>query len=354
MKKQRNTLATLQNNLHNDKPFLFGTLCLHLCDSCQLRCTYCNYKSNKRAIFLKERTLAFLRQLEFLNVVIVGGGEPTFGASRSDRFSLVLQSLNAHHIGLITNGVEFPIFKPHTRKPNWVRVSLDACTKETYARLKKMDFFETVVRNLRKYHGLGLDFLGIGFTVTKDNVRDIPLLPALLREHGLDDGEVFVQFKFLRGYAEMLPSERDLAEASAALSSNAASVGLDRFFSERTNLHNLPTFFLDRTYLRPTVSTCYYCLLYLLVKANGDIYPCGSMAFRSLNKLGNANKVDANLIVDSVRQFYEARVPQISPDCVGCWDDHINVGMHTYLENEPDQFRAEEFLFPYPFSRFWG
>ncbi|MDQ1248744.1 MAG: hypothetical protein QG597_3117, partial [Actinomycetota bacterium] len=241
-----------------------------------------------------------------------------------------------------------------TRKPDWVRVSLDACTPQTYARLKQADFFGTVVRNLGEYRTLGLDFLGIGFTVTKHNVADIPLLPKFLRDNRLDDGEVFVQFKFLRGYPDMLPGQPDLIEAVTGLSTNARLLGLESFFAQRTNLSNLPTFFSDRTHLRPTVPRCHYSMIYLLVKANGDAYPCGSMAFRSLNRLGNVNEVDIDFIVENARRFHGTNVPVSNADCVGCWDDHINVAMQQLLENGLGHDPGDELLFPYPFSRFWG
>jgi radical SAM protein with 4Fe4S-binding SPASM domain len=347
-------LSILRNNIGSTTPFAFGTLCLHICDSCQLRCGYCNYKDSKRPVFLDEKPVALLRQLEFLNVVIVGGGEPTFGASRGERFAHVLGSLRAPRIGLITNGVEIPLLAPSTRKLDWVRVSLDACTRQTYVALKKVDRFDTVVQNLRKYHTMDLTFLGVGFTVTKDNVRDIPLLPALLHSNNLRDGEIFIQFKFLRGYPELLPSAADLIEAATTLVANAERLGLSNFLATRTNLANLSTFFSDRTYLQPTTSKCYYSLLYLLVKANGDVYPCGSMAFRSLNRLGNANDGDIDSITNNARRFHELNTPESNPTCVGCWDDHINVALQKFLGGEPPPRVRDELLFPYPFSRFWG
>jgi radical SAM protein with 4Fe4S-binding SPASM domain len=225
-------LSILRNNIGSTTPFAFGTLCLHICDSCQLRCGYCNYKDSKRPVFLDEKPVALLRQLEFLNVVIVGGGEPTF--------------------------------------------------------------------------------------------------------------------------PELLPSAADLIEAATMLVANAERLGLSNFLATRTNLANLSTFFSDRTYLQPTTSKCYYSLLYLLVKANGDVYPCGSMAFRSLNRLGNANDGDIDSITNNARRFHELNTPESNPACVGCWDDHINVALQKFLGGEPPPRVCDELLFPYPFSRFWG
>jgi MoaA/NifB/PqqE/SkfB family radical SAM enzyme len=74
------------------------------------------------------------------------------------------------------------------------RVSLDAATAATYARIRGIDAFDTVIENLRRFasmDGAERPRLSFWLTVMRENLRELPALVNLAAEIGVS--EVYVQ-----------------------------------------------------------------------------------------------------------------------------------------------------------------
>ncbi len=116
-------------------------------------------------------------------VVIEGGGEPTLHP-QFDTVTRQARELGLA-LGLITNGY-VPLSRP--RDFEWIRVSLDASTRDQYRRLKKVDGFERVIGNLMNLAAVRAGTtLGVGYVLTNlnDDLAALERLVLFLRKIGV-------------------------------------------------------------------------------------------------------------------------------------------------------------------------
>ncbi|CAK7027906.1 MAG: hypothetical protein DELT_02654 [Desulfovibrio sp.] len=141
---------------------------------CNCRCTYCAQDLSMRGStgypampllnnLLKENILAKDCRMSW------GGGEPTFAPD----FSEVCAELrkNGTYQEFFTNSTLFSQEIALTLRENkgLVLTSLDAGTRETYRKVKGIDAFSAVVRNLRAYANENPDALILKYLVTDEN-----------------------------------------------------------------------------------------------------------------------------------------------------------------------------------------
>jgi MoaA/NifB/PqqE/SkfB family radical SAM enzyme len=117
-------------------------------------------------------------------LVIEGGGEPTI----YPRFREVVDSATEKGlaVGLITNGIVFN-YSDLLPKMEWVRVSLDADSRETFSEWKGKDAFYDVLGNIRKMcENAGDCVIGVGYVVTMHNIKYLEEITMLLYEYGVN------------------------------------------------------------------------------------------------------------------------------------------------------------------------
>lgn len=179
------------------KPFLFpervaairdGTVAppvhvqLILSDLCNQNCHFCCFRDESspelRGMFAEgenhnpNRMLPFDKVIEILDdcaemgvkgIELTGGGEPTI----HKQFSKVVEAINARGLkwGLITNGVR----PQDLSTAEWVRVSLDAATAETYAAVRQVEpeHFARSLETIKTWE------TNVSFVVTPQNWREI-------------------------------------------------------------------------------------------------------------------------------------------------------------------------------------
>jgi len=170
-------------------------------NGCQLDCEWCNsgHIRNKNPKQISKETL--IEIAEFLPkftehpmfggveaVCIAGGGEPLTNLATQD----FINQVSEHGIkpGLITNGINLHNFD--ISKCEWLGVSVDAGTRETYKKLKGGDYFDLVIDNIKKAtkvqgliskpgkaHGVTYKFV-----MNPDNINDIYPAAKLAKEIG--------------------------------------------------------------------------------------------------------------------------------------------------------------------------
>ncbi len=177
---------------------------LIISDFCNMNCNFCAYRmdggfsteqfgalvsteshdkaslTNMRVEKNPNRRIPYDKVIEILNdcaevgvkaVQFTGGGEPTVHPDHIDIFK------HAKWIGLktglVTNGLVM-------RNPevianmDWVRVSLDAGTSETYEEIRESKGFDKVLANIKVLVDLGTPcVIGVGFVVTRENWTEI-------------------------------------------------------------------------------------------------------------------------------------------------------------------------------------
>lgn len=175
---------------------------------CNLKCDWCN------ADYLLQQTNAMMSRdmlmelADFLPcwhgspewpggveaICIAGGGEPLLHPDIGAFIDRVVA--NGIEVGVVTNGTNLDQLLEPLSKCTWVGVSVDAGTAATYQRLKQVDCFERVLRNIQQLttyaadHScrLGMARAGSGvsykYLLTPENIDDIISAARLAKELG--------------------------------------------------------------------------------------------------------------------------------------------------------------------------
>ena len=134
-------------------------------ENCQLDCIYCHTHDQKKFLnSLKPwKILPVLQDalkqnmLSYNGNVNITGGEPTILKEFPDLMKFFLEKTNIF-IMINSAAVDYSkwIRKGLEQRRAAVTISLDAGTRETYKRIKNVDYFKKVINNIKKYKK-GLD-----------------------------------------------------------------------------------------------------------------------------------------------------------------------------------------------------
>jgi len=173
---------------------------------CNIECRFCAYEhDNARADLVDVTQVARLDFLRFGQTFRLhsGLGEPT--ANRhlpaiiehvADRFPHIGMNFFTNVVTLGRTG----LIDSLVGKVRWINASLNAATRESWKELCKVDLFDRVCQNLRTLHQAKRDRRSLlplvfgSMVLTRANVRDLPRMPALCRELGIDRFSAFPYF----------------------------------------------------------------------------------------------------------------------------------------------------------------
>ncbi len=196
---------------------------LILSDLCNQDCGFCAFRDSARGIFERplfgqgahnpNRQIAFDKVIEILDdcaemgvraIELTGGGEPTI----HPQFAQVVDAINARGIqwGIVTNGVR----EQDLSSATWIRVSLDAVSRETYSKIRRVkgQHFDAALATIARWNP------GVGFVVTRDNWREIFEAALLVRERGAQNFRIRAHFDDAEG-AALIPYELAVARGQA-------------------------------------------------------------------------------------------------------------------------------------------
>jgi len=161
---------------------------LSLTNKCNQNCMWCSDAKLRRDhpgsldFDVVKKLFVDLKNGGVRGITIEGGGEPTV----YDEFNEVVKM--GHELGLklglITNGVK-GVDKELAGMFEWIRVSLDATTREEYKTCKGLDAFDKVIENIALMTDLA-DTVGVGFVVSTQNSSKPRELVKLVKEAGAD------------------------------------------------------------------------------------------------------------------------------------------------------------------------
>lgn len=186
---------------------------LILSDLCNQDCSFCAYRMssglstelfatpethNPNRKMPTEKALSLLQEFRRMGgkaVQFTGGGEPTVHKDHLAIFETA-QSLGLE-TALVTNGVKLNPEHPSIARMKWIRVSVDAGTAETYAKVRRVSekHWHRAWRTIGELAKLP-PRLGVGFVVTNENYREAALAAKQAKEAGADNirfGAVFSQ-----------------------------------------------------------------------------------------------------------------------------------------------------------------
>ena len=173
---------------------------LVISDLCNQDCNFCTHRMsngtaaeqfsvgnnhNPNRMIPTDKCLEILdncRSLGVESIQFTGGGEPTV---HPDHLKIFEYAQRYFKTGLISNGYYFKDWDIYN-KFDWIRISLDAATEETYKNIRKHTGFDTVVANIKNFSNQYNGILGIGFVITNDNEDEICEAAALAKRIGAD------------------------------------------------------------------------------------------------------------------------------------------------------------------------
>lgn len=166
-------------------------------DNCPLSCDFCLYKrgredgsqTNNLSWEVYQKAVVEIKNMGVKSITFTGGGEPLM----NPRFNNMarLANLLGFKTGLITNGVRLRSL-PHDilRQFTFIRISLNAGSKETYKAITGKNKFDEVVKNSRFAIAAGAS-VGWSYVVDENNKHDIEKAVELSKEVNVK----YIQFK---------------------------------------------------------------------------------------------------------------------------------------------------------------
>lgn len=277
-----------------------------LSDLCNQNCHFCAYRMegftsnqlfgrpddhgriNPNRRIPTEKALEILDDCSEMGVQAIqftGGGEPTVHPDHLMIFR------RAEALGLkwalVTNGTKLSpqLQDALVRSASWVRISLDAGTPETYARVREtppatfrrvLDSVASLTANKRE-KGSALE-VGIGFVVTPDNWREVMEAVGEAKAAGADNIRLSAMFSQHdeEPYAAFHAEAAALCKATEEMGDETFSV-VNRF-SERLS---------DLRLKAPDYKVCGYQRFTTYIGGDLNVYRCCNTAYNERGLLGS-------------------------------------------------------------------
>ena len=233
---------------------------------CMLNCKFClysEYRSSENVDMDYSLYLKLLKELKVCGVssiTFTGGGEPLINPNINKMVEEAIEE--GFEIGLVTNGVLLHTLK-NINKFHFVRVSLDAATRNTYKTIKGKDLFEIVVKNVeelivQKKSFSSFPTIGLSFVVCDENKHEIEQAQTLAKKIEVD----YIQFK---------PVSLNSFNSCLGISGGTETIVTNRYSAKDT----LP---------------CLISTLIGVVGANGKCYFCCQKRGEKRFELGDLNE----------------------------------------------------------------
>jgi MoaA/NifB/PqqE/SkfB family radical SAM enzyme len=330
---------------------------LILSDLCNQNCSFCAYRmdgytsnqmfvgdsekaryghNNPKRFIPTAKAMEILQDAKnngVLGIQFTGGGEPTVHPDHEAIFQRALEL--GLKCALVSNGVSWsdPLIAMLPQFA-WVRMSLDAGTAETYAKIRDTspNSFNKVLKNLgRVSHAIKSGIpspctLGVGYVVVPDNWQEIGIGTALAKEFGAH----YIRLSAIFSVDGVEPYRSNYGEIKETIHTARERNECDTF-----KVHD---FFGDRIddmeQGAPDYQTCYYQHYNTFIGGDQNVYRCCILAYNKRGLLGSLKDTtyDAFLknpeVQDKLTNF-DAR------GCDRCQFNQKNRAMNYLLGGKP-------------------
>lgn len=304
---------------------------LILSDLCNQDCHFCAYRMsnglstelfsegdnhNPNRQITTEKAEEIIRDCKESGVKAIqftGGGEPTVHKDHKTLFALA-QSLGIK-TALVTNGTRLDPLCSSTQNMEWIRISIDAGTEETYERIRRHKGWNKLWRTIDKLWDYG-GRLGAGFVVTNDNFREIPKLARICQSTRIGNlriGAVFSKegihyYKDIEAICDYIKEARTFENESFRI--------IDLFGRRLKDLESGP----------PDEPFCGYQHFTTYIGADLSVYRCCNTAYTTRGQVGSIKDLRFRDLVND--QPFDAR------QCEFCQFRGQNEAINSLL-NEP-------------------
>lgn len=295
---------------------------MHITDTCNQRCNYCPFRRSKTLIPY-DKFLSILADavsnLRIKSIIFSGGGEPTTHPDHVNMFRLAAINYELD-CGLFTNGFEISDACLEVLQSfQWVRISVDAATPETYAsnRHVSLQAFDKVISNISMLRQ-ACKYVGINYVVTKNNYEEIVKAALLFHKLHVNHIRFAIDKTDLSQYESIYYKIRENILDTMALHSDLFQIydGFDLILDTPWGL--------KRSNTVPDYSQCYYQQLAIAIDADLTVYRCCSLLGKPKGILGSLkNQLLSELwndpnTLDAINTLYPIR------DCLCCFDNNKN------------------------------
>lgn len=253
---------------------------------CQCDCEFCMFaehiKTNRIHLTpeLYYKAIWDMKRHGIKSITFTGGGEPLMNPAI--REMIISTHRLGFKIGLVTNGVSLHIIHDLTDMLEYIRVSLDSATPETYIKVKRRDFFHKVCDNIREITSIDSADVGISFVINDTNRHEIDAFHDLAKELNVK-------------YAQVKP-ELTLCE----LESQTSGIDRNKFFvTERYNIDSA------------SMVACDLAGLVGILGATGKVYYCCIHRGKAEFEIGDLKD-------ESLLGIFTRKRPFIKPDFSKC------------------------------------
>lgn len=287
-----------------------GLLEFHPYDKCPLSCLFCTYHKDKSDVFSYEN-LEKLKIFEPRAIVISGGGEPVYYNDGKYKFDDLVKKIremfpNAQ-LGLTSNGQYFPEGTWYNEF-DWVRVSVDTDNERTFKIIKDGKLSNSI-NSLKSMIETPVKHVGAGFVYSRFNLEEIyGFLNLIYKEVYLEASpenrdKLNIQFRptcmiqscncpsesYNSTGQLMVPDHKDWWKESVETERKKIffndDVEFQNFVLQHSNLNKETLFTLKNN--KPNFDKCWNSLARILVRANGDMYPCVMRACNNSQPIAN-------------------------------------------------------------------
>lgn len=271
-----------------------GHIEFHPTDFCDHECVGCYYKDRGNDVMPFGYFRKILETYRPRSVVLVGGGEPTLYKYKGKGFADIVSEIKIFdpkiQIGVVTKGTHIP-GGDWQRHIDWIRLSIDSATPETFFISKQRDAFNKVLDNYFSYLQGPIPHVGLGYLVWSGNIHETHELAKMV--YGIASekypsliNKTNIQFRPMRPGVdvpekvrknhvsrEMICAKGQVEKAAGVFEKYiCGNTGLSKFILDNTNWEKVSEgndFRAGKPF-----DKCYYCMSFKIFRPTGEVYPC--------------------------------------------------------------------------------
>lgn len=253
---------------------------------CQNDCDFCMFafhiKKNRVHLSMETFTKALwdFHRSGVKSITFTGGGEPLMNPD-------IIDMINMAHdlkikVGVVSNGIFLDKLQNIGNKLEYVRVSLDCASPDTYYRTKHTKYFNTIVDNVKQLVDSRSTDVGLSFVITDENRDEIDQFYSLSKSIGVH-------------YAQVKPELKP-----CDMEAQTKDIDREKFFvTERYNIDG------------NSMVACKIAGLIGVLNATGKVYYCCIHRGKKAFMLGDINE-------KSLYELYAKERPKFKPNLKVC------------------------------------
>lgn len=289
---------------------------------CNLKCKMCIAPLSKKDIsyLTLDKFKIIRREFPYLRKIsLVGVGEPLLNP---ELFEIIrFAKKEKIRIGFTTNGLLLTkknINKILDSKCDWLNISIDGATQETYQKIRQGSDFELVINNVKELMKSKRDNkieVSIWFLGMKDNIKELAQMVRLVSDLGIRQ----LNMQTVHTWGNSLQADRfkDL-RLNSSLDELVQAIRQAKEFAKRYNIE----FNYDNTPFNKSVRACKWPWKSCYISIEGFITPCcihgsnpdiinfGNIFERPFKEIWNSNKYR------EFRKKLKSNIPE--GICIGC------------------------------------